>query len=86
MVFYHYEDSSITREWRHYIYQGVEFGLFLAVVWAYVNIIHDFVNQYLLEQERKKNLAFEYFNEQATIQKVERMVLNNDLFRPADIN
>ena len=31
---------------------------------AYFSVIHDFVNQYILEQERKKNLAFEYFNEQ----------------------
>ena len=30
-------------------------------------------------------MAFEYFNEQETIQKVERMVLNNDLFRPVDV-
>ena len=31
------------------------------------------------------NLAFEFFNEQKTIRKVEEMVLNSNAFRPVDI-
>ena len=86
MVFYYYDGNNMNREWRNYIYPGaIEVALFLAIFWAYFSIIHDFVDQYFLEQKRKKNLAFEYFNEQETIRKVERMVLNNGLFRPADI-
>ena len=86
IVFYHYDNNKIAKEWKNYIYPGViQVLIFLAIFWAYYNIIRDFVNQYVLEQKKKRNLAYEFFNEQQTIRRVEEMVLNSNAFRPVDI-
>ena len=51
MVYYHYEDGSLKREWKNYMYPGVvELVIFLAIFWAYFSVIHDFVEQYILAQ------------------------------------
>lgn len=85
-IYYFYIGEEIKREMKNYIYPGaVELCLFIAVVWAYVVVIKDFVQKYYLNKEKKKNLAFDFFDEQETIRKVEKLVLNSPMYRPNTI-
>ena len=60
--------------------------MFLAILWAYVVVIKDFVDKYYLAQKKKKDLVFYFFDEQQTIRKVEEIVLKSPMYQPQNGN
>ena len=58
--------------------------MFLAILWAYVVVIKDFVDKYYLAQKKKKDLVFYFFDEQQTIRKVEEIVLKSPMYQPKE--
>ena len=85
MGFYYSLSSEIEREFSNFIYPAaIQGALFLAIVWAYVVVIKDFLLKWKLIKDKKRNLVFSYFDEQETIRKVEQIVLNSAMYQPKD--
>lgn len=86
MRVYHFYTENARRSWLSYIYPGViEVLVFIITLWAYIVIIKDFIEWYLLKKRKKKDLIFKLFDEQETIRKVEMAALNTTVFRPDNI-
>ena len=58
--------------------------MLIGIIWTYVVVIKGIVKR-CLNPESKRNLSFDLFDETETIRKLERNLLNSDLFKAKNI-
>ena len=77
-------DESEYESWGSYIYPAViELLIFIGIVWAYVLVIKGIIKRY--KAKDTKNLAHELFDDDQTIRKLSKNLLNSDLFKAKNI-
>ena len=79
-VYDHYIENRRDLSTIYYLV-GIQAGLLMILVWAYVVVIRDYVNEYYSKKKYKeKEIIFDMFD-QEKIRKLEMTTFNSALFK-----
>ena len=85
-VYFSFLQEDEFQTWESYSYPGIiEFLLIVGIIWAFIAVIYDIIYEKYIRKKKERNLAYELFDEEQTIRKLEKNILESDLCQAKNI-